>query len=351
MSSFHGLVGCSPGGRGGWRISRGLHSPPFSYPHHVLRLPLTFTPRLFSLLFLSRACAISAPSLAAAHSPSAVPQASRDRGKHRAPREPGGPIPLRIVYVRVARLVPGRGPFPRSLRPAWKTSLVSRRGQRWSRVSGDDTCPRSQYLGDIATVHRSPSDRVLRQPIPHEGTYPPAGRSTEVSYKKLEGSRRKGRRRHVAENHPPVSTTSDLTGNPRSLPLPNPVPPHGHLIKDAFATRLARGSDQWGEHALSRSRSPATTPPAMLINAPVPRKTAMPPPLPFDGVACIWTREGKWCWIVRGDILLALGRLNSPGGIMRNASRVPRAEFLNPRKSNRKLPRLHLGAFAKPGSA
>lgn len=27
----------------GGGISRGLHSPPFSYPHHVLRLPLTFT--------------------------------------------------------------------------------------------------------------------------------------------------------------------------------------------------------------------------------------------------------------------------------------------------------------------
>ena len=65
VSSFHGLVGCTPGGRGGWRISRGLHSPPSSYPHHVLRLPLTFiyiyiyiyiyiTPGdLFPLLFLS----------------------------------------------------------------------------------------------------------------------------------------------------------------------------------------------------------------------------------------------------------------------------------------------------------
>lgn len=56
VSSFHGLVGCSPSGRGGWRISRGLRSPPFSYPHHVLRLPLTFTPAPFfaplSLLFL-----------------------------------------------------------------------------------------------------------------------------------------------------------------------------------------------------------------------------------------------------------------------------------------------------------
>lgn len=46
-----GRVGCAPGGRGGWRISRGLHSPPFSYPHHVLRLPLTFTPRLGARFF------------------------------------------------------------------------------------------------------------------------------------------------------------------------------------------------------------------------------------------------------------------------------------------------------------
>lgn len=124
---FHRLVGCAPGGRGGWRISRGLHSPPFSYPHHVLRLPLTFTNRCVRLFRFSLSLFFHVPRSSAAER-----ELAARTGKRGKKGSKGVEVIARETWlskVGTQCLVPAQPPFSKIGR-SWKTCVVSRRGQR-----------------------------------------------------------------------------------------------------------------------------------------------------------------------------------------------------------------------------